>query len=205
MYEKHHTEKRSPGFTILSDERGNVFKKIIGTDKQVLDIGCRDGALTKFFSEGNNVLGVDIDKNALQRIESKLGIKTLFFDLNGDWSELGDRQFDVVVAGEIVEHLFYPERVFEKVHKHLKEGGLFIGSVPNAFSLKNRLRYLKGSKMHTPLSDPTHINHFSVPELEQLLKKHFGSVEIIGLGKYERLAGFFPSLFAFDLLFSAKK
>jgi 2-polyprenyl-3-methyl-5-hydroxy-6-metoxy-1,4-benzoquinol methylase len=205
MYEKHHLEKRSPGFTILADERGVFFKKFVGVGKSVLDIGCRDGALTKFFNEGNQVLGVDIDKNALARIANELGIETMFFDLNGDWDELGDKKFDVVVAGEIVEHLFYPEQVFKKVYSRLNEGGVFIGSVPNAFSLKNRLRYLKGSRVHTPLADPTHINHFSSNELENLLKEQFSSAEIIGLGKYQRLARFLPSWFAFDLLFVAKK
>lgn len=205
MYESHHSEGNRAGFTILADHRGEIFKKYIGTGKTILDIGCRDGALTKFFKEGNQVLGVDIDKNALQRVEDELGITTLYFDLNGGWSELDGRKFDVVTAGEIVEHLFYPERVFKKVHNHLNDNGVFIGSVPNAFSLKNRLRYLKGSRVHTPLSDPTHINHFSVSELESLLKKQFSSVEIIGLGKYQKLATLNPSWFAFDLLFVAKK
>ena len=203
MYERHHAERRRPGFTVLEQERGDLFKNYVGTGKEVLDIGCRDGGLTRFFAEGNQILGVDIDQNALQRAKSELGIETLFFDLNGDWSDLGERSFDVVVAGEIVEHLFYPERVFEKVYTRLKDGGVFIGSVPNAFSLKHRLRYLKGSKVNTPLSDPTHINHFSEKDLKVTLEKHFDTVQIIGLGKYKRLALLKPSWFAFDFFFIA--
>jgi 2-polyprenyl-3-methyl-5-hydroxy-6-metoxy-1,4-benzoquinol methylase len=204
MYETHHAERNRLGFTILEDKRGEVFAKHIGTGKKIMDIGCRDGSLTKFFSAENTVLGVDIDKNALSKLEKDLGIRTMFFDLNDEWSELGGEKFDVITAGEIVEHLFYPERVFDRVLKHLNSGGLFIGSVPNAFTLKHRLRYLKGSKRYTPLSDPTHINHFSVNELETLLKKKFKKVEIVGLGKHSKLAELSPSLFAFDLVFIAE-
>jgi len=205
MYETHHSERNRLGFTILEDKRGIVFAEHIGTGKSILDIGCRDGSLTKFFNTDNDVLGVDIDKNALLKLERDLNIKTMFFDLNGAWDELGTQTFDVISAGEIIEHLFYPEKVFQRVADRLNPGGMFIGSVPNAFSLKNKLRYLKGTKKHTPLSDPTHINHFSAFELEYLLSKKFKKVDIIGLGTYETLAMYSPSLFAFDLIFIAKK
>lgn len=205
MYETHHSDRKRLGFTILEDQRGKKISEVVGTGKKILDIGCRDGALTKFYAAANDVLGVDIDKNALAKIEQELHIRTLFFDLNGEWEALGTEEFDVIVAGEIVEHLFYPERVFERVFRHLKAGGVFIGSVPNAFSLKNRMRYLAGNKANTPLSDPTHINHFSAPELERLLKKKFREVEIDGLGRHVFLSRLSPNFFAFDLLFIAHK
>jgi hypothetical protein len=91
------------------------------------------------------------------------------------------------------------------VAAHLKPGGAFIGSVPNAFSLKNRLRYLAGRKKNTPLEDPTHINQFSAAELSRVLGGHFQSVTVTGLGRHERLARLWPNMLAFDLVFIAKK
>lgn len=202
VYEKHHLKSREEGFSILETERGSLLKNLVGQNKNVLDIGCRDGALTKYFTEGNNVLGVDIDNNALIKIKDNLGINIDLIDLNGDWSKV-DKMFDVVVAGEILEHLYYPEEVIKKVKSKLDPDGLFLGSVPNAFSLKNRLRYLMGQKKYTPLSDPTHINHFSYTELKIILEKHFKNVKIIGLGRYVRLSKWFPGVFAFDLFFIA--
>lgn len=205
IYENHHLKNRPQGFSLLEKERSELLKDNIGRGKKVLDIGCRDGNLTKHFAEGNSVTGVDIDQNALNKASSKLGIKTILMDLNADWAELGDEKFDVIVAGEILEHLYYPDKIIERVLRHLNDGGLFIGSIPNAFSLKNRLRYLKASKKFTPLSDPTHINHFSFTEFKTLLEKYFGSVEIIGLGRFEKLSKLFPSLIAFDFFFVCKK
>lgn len=204
IYEEHHRTSRQAGFFILKDERGRLLQSLIGQGQQVLDIGCRDGALTQYFAQGNKVLGVDIDEHSLQKAAS-LGIETQLVNLNGDWRELRGRVFDVVVAGEVLEHLYYPEKVASRAAACLSAGGLFLGSVPNAFSLKNRLRYLAGSKRHTPLSDPTHITQFSARELKDMLAKHFKEVEIVGLGRYLRLARFAPSLFAFDLFFIAKK
>jgi len=201
IYTRHHENEREKGFSIMKDERSALLKNFIGIGKKVMDIGCRDGVLTKSFVEGNEVLGLDIDNQALSEIKSSLGIEVMNIDLNGEWQELGDRKFDVVVAGEVLEHLYYPEEVITKVKSHLKEGGLFLGSVPNAFSLKNRLRYLLGNKRYTPLSDPTHINHFSYQELKRILKRHFKYVEIIGLGRYHRFSKWFPNAIAFILFF----
>jgi 2-polyprenyl-3-methyl-5-hydroxy-6-metoxy-1,4-benzoquinol methylase len=205
MYEEHHAQARGAGFSVLKEERGKLFSAHIGTGKRVLDLGCRDGALTTFFTEGNNVLGTDIDTVALARARERLGIQTAVLDAHGDWNDLHKEQFDAVVAGEVLEHLFYPATVVSKVAAHLKPGGVFVGSVPNAFSLRHRLRYLAGTKKHTPLSDPTHVNHFGAGELAALLGRHFAHVQIVGLGRLGYLARLVPGWFAFDLVFVARK
>lgn len=205
MYTTHHHSGRRGGFSILETERGALFGLLVGENKSVLDIGCRDGTLTRYFTKNNTVLGVDIDEELLQKAHAEYGIETTIFDLNGAWNELGEKKFDVVVAGEVVEHLFFPPEVFKKVSAHLNTGGVFAGSVPNAFTLKHRVRYMFAVKKHTPLSDPTHINHFSVEELRILLENYFQNVEIYGLGKYKFLSKHFPSFFAFDLVFRATK
>lgn len=202
IYRHHHATNRESGFSVLKDERGKLLKELIGEGKSVLDTGCRDGALTKSFVHGNKVLGLDIDDRALAEAK-KLGIEIMNIDLNGDWHELGDRKFDVAVAGEVLEHLYYPDLVTEKVARRLVPGGMFVGSVPNAFSLKNRMRYLIGKKVNTPLNDPTHITQFHINELKSILTNHFKRVEIIGLGRYHRLARIFPGLLGFDLFFVA--
>ena len=206
IYVFHHDKERPENFSVMENERSILLKKEIGIGKKVLDIGCRDGILTKHFVEGNEVLGIDIDDESLATAAKNLGIETKSMDLNGNWQELGNRKFDIIVAGEVIEHLYYPVKVIEKIIKHLNEhGGVLVGSVPNAFSIMYKIRYLKSSKRFTPLDDPTHINHFSYGELKKLLENYFKEVRIIGLGRYAYLSKKFPSLFAFDLFFVAKK
>jgi 2-polyprenyl-3-methyl-5-hydroxy-6-metoxy-1,4-benzoquinol methylase len=210
IYSHHHGANRNPGFTIMELERSEFLKKNIGTGKKVLDIGCRNGVLTKHFADGNVVWGVDIDPVALEEAKKLLqgknaGNKFFVMDLLADWEELNGEKFDVIVCGEVLEHLYFPDIVLGKVAKHLKEGGIFLGSVPNAFSLRNRIRYAMGTKKYTPVSDPTHINHFEWKELTDLMKKHFSKVELSGFGRFTRLVELFPKLFAFDIIWRCEK
>ncbi len=203
LYEEHHAKRRAPGFSILKEERGRLFSQAIGTNKTVLDIGCRDGALTQYFLYGNSVTGVDVDANALHKAR-ELGIETVEMDVYGDWGELSNRKFNIIVAGEVLEHLFFPEKIVEKIKSRLTPGGIFMGSVPNAFSFKNRFKYFFGLKNNTPLSDPTHINHFSQNEIKGMLSKHFSSVQMVPLGRFARMDKFWPGMFSFDLVFISK-
>jgi 2-polyprenyl-3-methyl-5-hydroxy-6-metoxy-1,4-benzoquinol methylase len=210
IYTEHHANNRPRGFTIMEEGRSKFLKENIGTGKKVLDIGCRNGVLTKHFADGNIVWGVDIDPVALGEAKDLLQSKSpenKFFvmDLLGDWHELNNEKFDVIVCGEVLEHLYFPEKVVQKVSSHLKDGGIFLGSVPNAFSLKNRVRLALGKKKGTPLMDPTHINHFSFNELVNLFSKYFKNVEVKGLGRYTNLIKLSPKNFAFDLIWKCQK
>ncbi len=205
VYKYHHERTKKTEFSILEKERGALFSQWIGTGKKVMDIGCRDGTLTKYFTEGNDVLGIDIDDKMLEECKKKLGIKTKLLDLNGEWNIKED--FDAVVAAEVIEHLYYPEIVCKKIAEVLKPGGIFIGSVPNAYNIKNRLRYLFGIQKNTPLEDKTHINQFSYKILRETLQKEFSEVKIIGLasGISASLARTFPNLGSFMLVWRCVK
>lgn len=203
VYTEHHATKRGAGFVLLGDIRGTFLKEVVGKEKRVLDIGCRDGALTQVFAAGNEVVGVDIDSEALERAQVDFGIETKQIDLNGEWG-IEQHSFDVVVAAEVLEHLYYPSVVIGKAAQVLKPDGEFVGTIPNAFSFVNRLRYLLKQKKGTPLEDPAHINHFTVCEFESLLEQEFTEVKIAGFGRHKWLAHMFPQTFAYGLSFIAR-
>jgi 2-polyprenyl-3-methyl-5-hydroxy-6-metoxy-1,4-benzoquinol methylase len=157
------------GQTISEIKRSEIFKQWIGKNKKVLDIGCRDGVLTKYFIDDNEVYGIDIDKNALEVCEKEFDVKTFWCDFSLQLP-FEDEMFDVVVAGEIIEHLPYPNITVEEISRILKPNGIFVGSVPNAYHLKNRLRILKGRLIDY---DKTHLQMFNVMKLRQLLEQNF--------------------------------
>ena len=101
IYKSHHLENDRGGVSIMKDDRALLLKKHVGQGKKVLDIGCRDGALTSSYHAGNEVLGIDIDDIALNKAKESLGIETQNIDLNQDW-ELPKDSFDNVVAGEVL-------------------------------------------------------------------------------------------------------
>ena len=68
-YERHHIEGGRLEQALLEDVRARLFTSWIagrGEGQRVLDLGGRDGTLTRHFVAGNDVLIGDIDQNAMQ-------------------------------------------------------------------------------------------------------------------------------------------
>ena len=195
LYEAHHRERRNAGEFVFVPERIPLFKRAIGKGRHVLDLGCRSGALTRHFLEGNEVVGVDVDRAALAKAEER-GITPVVADVE-EPLPFSDEAFDAVVAGEILEHLGFPQVLVAEVRRVLGPGGVLVGSVPNAFRLQGRLRFLRGLP---PEEDPTHLHMFTPDEIRELLAD-FEEVELdfVG-GRYRRLH---PRLLARDVVFSA--
>jgi SAM-dependent methyltransferase len=197
-YARHNRIERGTGFVFAGPERMELFERHVGgPGRKVLDLGCRDGALTSRYTAGNHVVGVDADREALAEA-AKLGIETRWADLD-EPLPFEAASFDVVVAGELLEHLRDPGRLVGEVLRVLRPGGTFVASVPNAYRLKNRLRFMLGRK---PEDDPTHLQMFSAADVQRLLAGfdqpalHF----IAG-----RLVPVHARLFANDIVFSGHK
>ena len=180
-YARHHsggTGHARYGTTIEHDDRMAWFASRVGTGKRVLDLGCRDGTMTAGYREGNDVTGVDVDRTALATAEERLGIRGVHCNVNDSSLPLADGSFDVVVSGEVLEHLQFPDVVVGEVMRVLAPDGVFLGSVPNSFRLPNRLRFLMGEDFE---SDPTHLHHFNEDALRRLLEP-YGTVTFDYLG-----------------------
>ena len=169
FYSKHHLSGNRRNQSVSEEKRSQLFKKWMGENKKVLDMGCRDGILTRHFIEQNEVTGLDIDKQALEACRENLNIETKWADFSLQ-IPIPTSSFDVVVAGEVIEHLPYPEITIAEISRILKPEGLFIGSVPNSYHLKNRLRVLKGRLIDY---DQTHLRAYNVMLLRQYLEKEF--------------------------------
>ena len=196
-YEKHHRERRAEGDFVFVPERIPFFQAAIGSGKRVLDLGCRSGALTRHFLEGNEVVGLDVDRAALAKAEAQ-GIQVVEANVE-EPLPFPDASFDAVVAGELFEHLQFPDALVAEIRRVLRPGGTVVGSVPNAFRLKGRLQFLWG---RPPEDDPTHLRMFSPRAMRELLGS-FEDVELAYVGgRYRRLH---PRLLARDLVFSGTR
>jgi 2-polyprenyl-3-methyl-5-hydroxy-6-metoxy-1,4-benzoquinol methylase len=166
-YREHHRTRRGPEFVYGGGERADHFRRIVGgPGKRVLDVGCRYGALTRAYAEGNEVVGIDVDHEALEEAARDLGIETHWANAD-DGLAFEDASFDVVVAGELLEHIRDPERLVGEALRVLRPGGTFVASVPNAYRLKNRLRFMLGRK---PENNPTHLHMFTPGDVRELLR-----------------------------------
>ena len=198
-YRAHHTDEKQE-FVFGGDERGAVFAELVGgPGRRVLDLGCRTGALASYYAEGNEVVGVDVDHEALARASQRLGIDTVWADVE-EGLPFDDASFDVVVAGELLEHLADPRAAVAQVRRVLRPGGLFVGSVPNAFRFKSRVAYALGR--YPADWDPTHLQLFTPDAIRSLLSD-FEDVRIrFAIG---RLVPLHPRLMANVQIFSARR
>jgi SAM-dependent methyltransferase len=181
-YREYHRH-RERLFVYGGDERADLFRHYVGgPGRRVLDVGCRYGALTRAYLSGNEVVGVDVDRWALDEAR-ELGIETHWVDAEQPLP-FEDASFDVVVAGELLEHIRDPVAHVREARRVLRPGGTFVGSVPNGYRLKNRLRFLLG---RSPENNPTHLHMFSPGDLLDLLadfdepRLHFISSRFLGL------------------------
>jgi SAM-dependent methyltransferase len=179
-------------------ERAEPIRRAVGgPGRRVLDLGCRTGSLTRAYVDGNEVVGLDADREALAEA-AELGIETVWADAE-ERLPFDDASFDVVVAAELLEHLREPESVVAEVARVLRPGGTFAGSVPNAYRLKNRLRVLAGKQAEP---NPTHLHMFRPADVIDLLRdfEHRRLECVAG-----RLVRLHPRLFANVIVFSARK
>jgi len=198
-YREHHRDSRSPDFVYARPERTALFSEFVGgPGRRVLDLGCRYGALTEYYAAGNEVTGVDIDREALQHAEARLGIETLWADLD-EPLDFEDEAFDVVTIGELLEHIREPQRLIDESRRVLRPGGRLVGSTPNGFRLKNRLRFLAGRH---PEVDPTHLHLFSPTDVRGLLAGFEDPQLRFVAGRLTRFHG---PLFANVIFFTATK
>jgi SAM-dependent methyltransferase len=196
-YEEHHRERRDEGDFVFVPERIPLLVAAIGRGKRVLDLGCRSGALTRHFLDGNTVVGLDVDPSALEKAAS-LGIEPVQANVE-EPLPFEDASFDAVVAGELFEHLQFPDGLVGEIRRVLRADGVLAGSVPNAFRVQSRLRFLRG---RAPEDDPTHLRMFSPDAVRELLRD-FDEVELSFVGgRYARLSA---RLLARDLVFTARK
>ena len=197
-YGEHHRTARGREFVYAGQERVDLFRRYVGgPGRRVLDLGCRYGALTRTYAGGNDVVGVDVDREALAEA-AKLGIETRWADVD-EPLPFPDATFDVVVAGELLEHVRDPARLVGEAERLLRPGGTFVASVPNAFRLKNRLRFLAGRK---PEDDPTHLHMFSPDEVRALLNGFDDPQLHFIAGRFVPLHG---RLFANDIVFAGRR
>ena len=165
------------------DERFKLIKEYI-ENKTVLDIGfCSRGYRSDYRSDGwlhNNikkyaksVFGIDISKECIEFLRER-GYNNVEL-ANAETFNL-NQKFDVVVAGELIEHLSNFQGFFNSVRKHLERDGLLILTTPNMFYFQETLfLVLRGY----PPVHPEHTCYFEEITLRQLLGRFGFSAEKI--------------------------
>ncbi|HZR95118.1 MAG TPA: class I SAM-dependent methyltransferase [Gaiellaceae bacterium] len=124
--------------------------------------------------EAKEAVGIDADESGVRRAV-ELGFTAHHADVEDEESlrALGLEPADVVVAGELIEHLDRPGAFLDAVHVLLRADGDLVITTPNAHALTNLLGALAGRE----LVNPDHVSWFSWRTLETLLSRHRWRIE----------------------------
>jgi SAM-dependent methyltransferase len=163
--------------------------------KRIIDLGLSRGLLLERFRRypGAELGGIEIDPKETEHARAR-GLEPLqhfvnVFDGNVMTARLPyqDGSADVVLAGEILEHVVDTEGFLREIHRTLAAGGALVLSTPNIFWAKNRARLLAGRYPDALEyrsrygADFGHVRIFGPDQLRALLDETgFTDIEVIG-------------------------
>lgn len=149
--------------------------EMVGPDRDVCEFGCGAGGMTRALSEiGCNVVGVEIDPIAAELARSAADHVVVGDVATMDLAaELGEGRFDVLVFGDVLEHLPDPLAALRATRSLLRPGGHIVLSVPNVAHGDVRLALLAGRFDYADLGllDSTHLRFFTWDTLRNLLRE----------------------------------
>jgi 2-polyprenyl-3-methyl-5-hydroxy-6-metoxy-1,4-benzoquinol methylase len=155
------------------------FLEAMAAGQRVLHLGCADAPLsaerlrsgsllhTRLARVAQHIVGVDVSGEAVALLREQGGLSDILVGDVEALDRLGlQRVFDVVIAGELLEHLRNPGLCLEGVRRVLVPAGRLVVSVPNAFAVKAFLRVLGGVE----LVHRDHVAYFSTATMARLLE-----------------------------------
>ena len=162
-----------------------ISLQLVGKSKTVLELGASSGHVTKALKAlGNTVTVVERDARFLETLQS-IADSVHITDL--DWldlrEELNGQKFDVVLAGDVLEHCSQPDLVLLQLHDLLNPDGYVVISLPNIAHGDVRLSLLTGKFEYRDvgLLDRTHLRFFTRDSINDfLLRNSFIISEIFG-------------------------
>jgi 2-polyprenyl-3-methyl-5-hydroxy-6-metoxy-1,4-benzoquinol methylase len=134
--------------------------------QSVLEIGSGIGLIGAYIrSKNDNIdyIGIELDKEAFHKSQ-ELKLNTI----NGDFREMDkiDRQFDVIMLWEVIEHLQDLNVFMELAYKKLNVNGRIILSTPNYNKIVNYPIREKDQLFQD--EPPVHLNFFTIASIKNV-------------------------------------
>ena len=167
-------------------------------DGRVLDIGCWNGDFLRLLPDRWEKWGLDMERHAL------LPEDVHFLPADGEQPfPVPDNSFDLVFAGEIIEHVRATQLFLQHCHKVLKPGGYLLLTTPNLSCWLNLWRWFCADQPWCVDSDHGqngHVRYLAPCTLRRSLKSAgFNLLEMATVGGVEFIQSY--SEWAYRFLF----
>jgi 2-polyprenyl-3-methyl-5-hydroxy-6-metoxy-1,4-benzoquinol methylase len=158
-----------------------ITKRCAGKD--VLDLGCVQHTTTAYLSKNwlhkaiikvaKSTKGLDLYSDGVKALQAQ-GYDVVY----GDAQDFNiGQKYDVVVAGDLIEHLSNFDGFFNSINRHLKDDGVLLIATPNPWHWVRCVRSAMGQRI---IVNPEHTAWFC-PDTVRLIGKRFG-LEVVDVG-----------------------
>jgi len=170
-------------------QRLDLVKEICA-GKRVLHLGCTNYPYTEesiakkmllhhdLESIANDVWGIDSDQAGIDILESNGSKQILYGDLEDLEGVDLDQTFDVILAGEMIEHLNNPGLFLNGIRRFMRADTQFLLTTINAYCGMRFVWYgFRGKRGRVEFVHPDHVAYYSYSTLKVLLERHGLRVE----------------------------
>lgn len=136
----------------------------------ILDVGCSAGYLGEYLvAQGHRVTGIDITQEAVDTAKKFL-TDAHCMKVEEYFDRYPNIKFDVIIFGDVLEHVTNAEEVLRMSATALKPNGKVIASIPNVGHLAIRAMLLEGRWEYGELGllDRDHVRFFTEKSIRQL-------------------------------------
>jgi methionine biosynthesis protein MetW len=184
--------RRSARADAYENPRAELQRHVPAGARRVLDLGCASGALgAALKARGAHVVGVERDPAYAAQARERLD-QVVEADLETlDPAPLG--RFDVLVAGDVLEHLADPWAVLRRFATIVEPGGTVVVSLPNVrhwetvFAIAVQGRF---PRRNEGVFDRTHLRWFTLHDAWSLVEQAGLTVESVERRiRYRRVGG----------------
>ena len=164
------------GYVPLNEQPHSGHAKLlalVGSGKRVLDVGCSSGYLARpLVAAGCTVVGLERDPGAAEAAR-EVCEDVLVGDVETMELPFEPGSFDVVLCGDLLEHLRDPDAFLLRMRPLLRENGRLVLSTPNVANWAMRLGLLAGRWRYTErgILDRTHTHLFTRSTLVETLDR----------------------------------
>jgi len=208
---------------LRGDNTVSIQLDMIGSGKKVLELGCATGRVSRLLKEIKNceVTGVEFSASAAELAHPYCADLLIGNLESSEFCSTIEGQFDVILAGDVLEHLRNPEMALDHLKRNLSSDGYWVISTPNVahWSMRRNLLLGKFDYTQTGMMDRTHVTWFTYKSLRQMLKDTGYKVEeergvytlpaqkALRLSRVAMMLGnykIFRSLLAFQMIMKAR-
>lgn len=157
--------------TVYDGVNESVLSFVPSSAVRILDVGCGTGALGKCLRNSRERYVVGITYSHLEaELASECLSRVVCAELNSfDFSPLGE--FDCVILSHILEHIYSPGELLERLKSVLGPESVIVVALPNVVWWRQRLEFLIGNWRYRDwgILDRTHFRFFDMHSSEELL------------------------------------